>query len=174
VLLAYLFLSPLQKKQEISFLLDKNKVETAKERLRLQQAQYRGQDNQGRPFSIDAAQAVQASSSDPVVEIGGMAARIALAEGLATIEAERGRYNMTAQKVDIPGSILVKAPDGYQLDTRGVSVDFNTRIVRSAGRVEGRMKLGSFSADRMVADIGKREVQLNGRARLHIVQGGLR
>jgi lipopolysaccharide export system protein LptC len=36
------------------------------------------------------------------------------------------------------------------------------------------MPLGRFSADRMTADLPLREVTLSGRARLHIVQGGLR
>ena len=47
VVLAFLFFAPLEDKQEVSFLLDKNKVETAEERLRVAAAQYRGQDNAG-------------------------------------------------------------------------------------------------------------------------------
>ena len=74
VLLAYLALAPLQKGRDISFILDKNKVNTARERMRVQSARYRGQDNKGRPFTIDAASAVQATSQDPIVEIMGMSA----------------------------------------------------------------------------------------------------
>src|SRR5215210_7709964 len=87
VMLAYLLLSPLSRKAEISFRLDKKEVEVAPERLKIQSAQYRGTDNKGRPFVIDAASAVQATSKEPVVEIGGMAAQIMLAEGMATLRA---------------------------------------------------------------------------------------
>src|SRR3954447_20679896 len=68
LLLAYLLLSPLGKDKEASFLLDKKKVGVAHERLKMEAAQYRGLDNQGRPFTVDAAKAVQATSSVPIVD----------------------------------------------------------------------------------------------------------
>ena len=63
VLTAYRAMAPLQNGPEISFILDKNKVETTRERMRVQTARYRGQDNQGRPFTLDAASAVQVSTN---------------------------------------------------------------------------------------------------------------
>jgi lipopolysaccharide export system protein LptC len=36
------------------------------------------------------------------------------------------------------------------------------------------MPLGHFTADRMTADLERHIVRLDGRARLHIVQGGVR
>jgi len=174
VLLAYLLLSPLQKNREISFLLDKSKVDVAKERLRVGEAQYRGQDDKGRPFVIDAASAVQATSQQPFVDIEGMAARIQLADGPAMLKADKGRYDMDAQKVNVLGPILFNASDGYALETSNVTVDFASQTMTSAGRVEGRMPLGTFSADRMEADLTNRQVALTGRARLHIVQNAFR
>lgn len=174
VLTAYLAMAPLQKGPEISFILDKNKVETTKERMRVQTARYRGQDDHGRPFTLDAASAVQVSSRDPVVDIRGMEARMALESGPARIQADRGRYNMEAEKVNVIGPILFSAADGYRLETRDVAVDLNKRTMASQGRVDGRIPLGRFSADRMTVDLPSREVTLSGRARLHIEQGGLR
>ena len=174
VLLAYLLLSPLSEEKEISFLLDKDKVDLARERLKVQAAQYRGMDNQGRPFTIDAARAVQATSAEPVVEISGMSARIQLDEGPATLRADRGRYDMETQKVDVLGPILFDAADGYRLETRDVTIDLNRRSLAGERGVEGRMPLGRFAAGRMAVDLPSRRVVLTGRARLHIVQGGLR
>lgn len=174
VLLAYLAIAPLQRDQDFSFILDKNKVDVAKERMRVRAARYQGQDSKGRPFTIDAASAVQATSRDPIVDINGMSAAIRLESGPATIEAQKGRYDMEAEKVDVIGPILFRAADGYRLETRDVTVDLNARRLESRGRVDGRMPLGSFSAERMVADLPQKEVVLTGRARLHIKQGGLR
>jgi lipopolysaccharide export system protein LptC len=174
VLLAYLLLSPLGKDREISFLLDKNKVDVAKERLKVQQAQYRGQDNKGRAFTIDAQRALQPSSTDPVVQIEGMAANIQLEDGPASIEAKNGRYNMDTQKVDVLGPILFSAADGYKLQTRDVSVDLAKSSLVSGDGVEGQMPLGRFTAGKMEVDLPSRTVVLTGRARLHIVQGGLK
>lgn len=174
LLLAYLLLSPLSKEKEISFLLDKNKVDVARERLKTQKAEYRGLDDRGRAFSIQAAQAVQAKSSDPVVDIGGMSARIQLDEGPATITADRARYNMDTQKVDVLGPILFTAADGYRLETRNVALDLNKHTAVSGGGVEGRMRLGRFTAGGMTVDLPQRRVVLTGRPRLHIEQGAIR
>jgi lipopolysaccharide export system protein LptC len=174
LLLAYLLLSPLSKEKEISFLLDKNKVDQARERMKMQSAEYRGLDDKGRAFSIRAAQAVQAKSSVPIVDIGGMAARIQLDEGPATITAERAKYNMDTQKVDVLGPILFTAADGYRLETRDVALDLNKHVAVSGGGVEGRMRLGRFTAGGMNVDLPQRRVVLTGRPRLHIEQGALR
>ena len=171
VLLAYLAMAPLQKKQDISFILDKNKVDVAQERMRVQSARYRGQDNEGRPFTIDASSAVQATSQDPIVDILGMSAEIGLDNGPATLRAGKGRYNIEAQKVDVIGPILFTAADGYRLQTRDVGVDLNTQSLVSRGRVEGTMPLGRFSADKLEANLPQQRVVLTGRTRVHIKQG---
>lgn len=174
LLLAYLALAPLSKGPEISFLLDKDRVEVAPERMRVQSAQYRGQDSFGRPFVLSADRAVQATSDEPVVDITDMSAEIGLESGPARIAAGRARYDMAAQRVNVGGPILVTAADGYRLETRDVTIDLNDRSLASRGAVDGRMPLGSFRADRLRADLGTRTIVLDGRARLHIVQGGVR
>jgi lipopolysaccharide export system protein LptC len=174
VLIAFLALAPLQKTQEISFILDRNKVDITRERLRVETARYRGQDERGRPFTLDAANAVQVSAADPVVDLSGVEARILLESGPAAIEAGKGRYDMDKERVDVIGPVLFSAADGYRLATRDVAVNLNDRTMVSRGRVEGTMPLGRFSADRMTVDLPERQVVLTGRARLHIVQGRLR
>ena len=174
VVLAFLAFSPLEDKQEVSFVLDKNKVGRAEDRLRVQSAQYRGQDDRGRPFVLNARSALQQSSADQIVEISNMSAEIALDNGPARLEANRARYNMENDKVDVMGPIRVTASDGYQLDTRDVEIDMRRRRLASRGAVEGRMPLGRFSANRLQASLGDRTVVLEGRARVHIVQGGVR
>ena len=174
VLLAYLAMAPLQKRQDISFILDKNKVDVAQERMRVQSARYRGQDNEGRPFTIDASSAVQATSEDPIVDILGMSAEIGLDNGPATLRAGKGRYDIEAQKVNVIGPILFTAADGYRLQTRDVAVDLNTQSLVSRGRVEGTMPLGRFSADKLEANLPQQRVVLTGRTRLHIRQGGIK
>jgi lipopolysaccharide export system protein LptC len=174
VLLAFLAVAPLQKRQDFSFILDKNKVDVAKERMRVQAARYQGQDNRGRTFTINAASAVQATSRDPIVDIVGMSAEIALESGPATLRAGKGRYDMDAEKVDVNGPIVVTAADGYRLETRDVAINLDARQLQSRGRVDGRMPLGTFSSDRMIANLPEKRVILDGNARLHIVQGALR
>ncbi len=174
VVLAFLFFAPLEEKQEVSFLLDKNKVDTAEERLKVSAAQYRGLDDAGRPFILEARAALQAYSQTEVVEISGLAASIDLESGPAGFRANRARYNMENDHVNVVGPIVFTASDGYRMSTRDVIVNMRNRTMVSRGPVEGQIPLGRFSADQLRVNLPDRRVELTGRARLHIVQGALR
>jgi lipopolysaccharide export system protein LptC len=174
VVLAFLFFAPLEDKQEVSFLLDKNKVETAEERLKVTAAQYRGEDNEGRPFVLSARSALQPNSSTQIVDINDMSAQIQLDSGPARLQAGRARYNMENDHVNVVGPMEMTASDGYRMTTHDVDVDLRARTLQSRGAVQGHMPLGQFSASQLRANLGTRTVVLDGRARLHIQQGGVR
>ncbi|HYI42522.1 MAG TPA: LPS export ABC transporter periplasmic protein LptC [Sphingomicrobium sp.] len=174
VLVAVLAVAPLEKDGDVSFILDKNKVDDAPERMRVDVAQYRGEDNQGRPFAIVAQSAVQPSSDVPIVNISGMLAKLGLADGPVAIVANKARYNLDRQRVAVVGPVRVTGPDGYRLATSNVTVDLKTRRVTGSGGVRGAMRLGQFEGGRMTADLAQRTVILDQGARLKIVQGAVR
>jgi lipopolysaccharide export system protein LptC len=174
VLGVVLALAPLGPRGDISFLLSKDGVEMARERMRVTAATYRGEDGKGQRFVIKAGSAVQTSSRDPVVRMNDLSAQITMAEGPATLVANQGSYDMNKEVVRIIGPMHFAAADGYRLETRDVSVGLKTRQIVSGGAVDGRMPLGTFSADRMSADLVARTVTLEGRAHLHINQGAIR
>jgi lipopolysaccharide export system protein LptC len=174
VLIAVLALAPLGKHEDVSFILDKKKVQSAPERMRVEEARYVGTDDKGQKFVMTAQRALQRSSAVPLVDIQGMFAELALAQGPLRIAANQGRYNLDTQKVAIAGPVRVVGADGYQLATRDVTVDLKQRQLASAGPVAGRMRLGEFQAGQLRADLGERTVVLDGGARLKIVQGAVR
>ena len=174
VLIAVLAVAPLDRKGDVSFILDTKKVENAPERMRVEAARYVGTDNKGQRFYMTANSAIQRSSDVPIVDISGMFARLALAQGPLMIAANQGRYNLDTQRVVIEGPVRVAGPDGYQLATRDVTVDLKQRQLASAGPVAGQMRLGQFQAGQLRADLGERKVVLDGGARLKIVQGAVR
>jgi len=169
VLAAFLVLMPLTTGGDVSFLLDKNKVEVAKERLRLQSALYRGTDGKGQPFTLTAGSAVQKSSAEPIVRIDSLAARLQLSDGPAKVVAPKGRYDMDSQRVTLVGPVNVVAADGYKLDTTDSTIDLKTRQMQSGGAVTGNVPQGNFSASHMTADLENHIVRLDGNARLRIV-----
>ena len=173
-LIAFLALAPLDKNSDVSFILDKNKVENAPERMRVDVARYTGEDNEGRRFEIVARSALQQSSEVPIVDIRGMMARLALPQGPVTLLANFARYNLDEQAVRVAGPIRVAGPDGYRLQTSNVVVDLKKRAVTGSGGVEGELKLGHFEAGRLRADLADRTVILDEGARLKIVQGAVR
>ena len=174
VVAAVMLVSPLFPGSEVSFLLDRNKVAVTHERLRLSDAMYRGQDNQGRAFEVTAANAVQHSAQVPEVELQGLNATIQLADGPAQASAKQGRYRLDSDKVLIDGELDFRAANGYAMTTRGVGIDLKTRTAMGAGGVSGTVPSGTFSADRLSADLSGRTVTLDGHARLRMVPGKIR
>jgi lipopolysaccharide export system protein LptC len=174
VLLAILFLAPLDRKGDVSFILDKKKVDSAPERMRVESARYSGTDDKGQMFEMIANRAIQPSSDTPIVAINGMLARLEQQQGPMMIAADKGRYNIDTQQVSIDGPVSVKGNDGFTLNTSDVMVDLKQRELASQGPAQGAMRLGQFRANQIRADLDERKVVLDGGVRLKIVQGAVR
>lgn len=174
VVAAAMLLGPLFPRGEISFLLDRNKVATTNDRLVVADAMYRGEDNEGRPFTVTAASAVQVSMADPVVRMRGLVARILMDDGPAQLAAEGGSYDYNREAVEVTGPVTFSAADGYRMTTGHVAIDLKAQRVLGDGGVSGAIPAGTFSADRLVADLGARTIALEGKARLVMTPGELR
>ncbi len=174
-LLLFLVFAPITSPNgDVSFMLAKDNVAMSRERLRVTAATYRGEDSQGRPFQITAGSAVQKSSQDPIVKLNDLNARIQMTEGPATMTANAGRYDMNREVVQVDGPLTFQTADGYRVQANDVAVGLKSRKLASGGAVSGQLPLGTFSAGSIRADLEQRTVTLEGRARLHIVQGGAR
>ena len=171
---AVMVLVPLSPRGEISFLLDRNKVAVTPERIHVDQAMYRGEDNQGRPFQLTAGSAVQPSPASPILEMTDLVARIELKDGPAQISAPGGNYNFDTSQVAVPGPVNFSAADGYSMVTNNVAINLKTRRIAGAGGVSGTLPAGTFTADRIIGDLGERTVTLEGNARLRMTPGKMR
>ena len=174
VLIAVLAVSPFDKRGDVSFILDKKGVDKATERMRIESARYSGEDASGNKFVIQANRAIQQKSDVPIVMIEGIMAQMGLAQGPLVINAERGNYDLDNQMVQVNGPVKVVGADGYRLETSNVQVDMKQHTLQSRGQVSGTMKLGTFEAGQMHADLGSRTVVLDHGVRLKIVQGAVR
>ena len=174
IAVAILALAPLDRKGDVSFILDKKKVDSAPERMRVEAARYTGTDDKGQQFVMTAKRAVQPSSDTPLVDIRGMFAKLNLQQGPMLIAANQGRYNLDTQRVSIVGPVKVAGADGFRLSTSDVNVDLKQRQLASQGPAAGAMRLGQFRANHVSADLDEHKVVLDGGARLKIVQGAVR
>ncbi len=168
VVLAAMIIGPLFARREISFLLDRNKVALTNERVRVANAMYRGIDGDGRPFTLTAGNAVQASIREPVVKMDMLAARLRLTDGPAELTAENGAYNYQAETVTVAGPVVFTAADGYRMTTDNVAIDLKGRKVGGSGGVNGSVPAGTFRADRVSADLDQRVVNLDGNVRMNL------
>ncbi|WP_374524730.1 LPS export ABC transporter periplasmic protein LptC [Sphingopyxis sp.] len=174
VVAAVLVFSPFTQRAEISFLLAKDKVQMAQERMKVTRAEYRGQDSKGQPFALLAGSAVQKSSAEPIVRMQDLSGAIRLKDGPATIAAAAGQYDMDTEKVSVPGTVKVRSADGYAIDASNVAIDLKGRSLAGTGGVNGALNIGQFSANQLSADLDARVVRLSGNAKLRINQGALK
>lgn len=173
VIVAFLIITPFSPRDEVSFLLDRDKVEQIDERLRVDNATYRGSDNQGRPFSLTAEEAVQRSSAEGIVRMDEVIARILLQDGPAQLRADGGAYAIEDEFLDVRGPVTLRATDGYNLIARGVSLDLRDQVVVGDEGVSGAVPAGTFSANSLRVDLEERTITLDGNARLRMVPGAL-
>lgn len=174
VIAALMVITPLSPRGEVSFLLDRNKVAMIDQRLAVSNAMYRGQDDNGRPFSLTAGEAVQRSSSEGIVRMQDLMAQILLRDGPARISADSGAYDIEREVMSVDGQLRMSAADGYEFVASGVSVDLPARRMTGEDGVEGAVPAGTFSADRIVANLDERRISLQGNARLLMQPGELR
>ena len=144
------------------------------ERLSVDNAMYRGRDNDGRPFSITAGDAVQRSSAEGKVRMTELMAQLLLEDGPARLSADGGVYDIDEELVTVDGELRVRTADGYAMTARGVSFDLQSRTMVGEGGVEGAVPAGTFSANSMRGDLDARTITLDGNAKLRMVPGQLR
>lgn len=204
-LVALLAFSPFTDSRELSFLLAKDAVEVAPERMRLTKALYRGEDSKGRPFSIRAGSAVQKSSNDPELRMTDLSASMFLDDARATVMAGQGAYNMDEETIRVIGPMAfdsgkdyrASASDdtrfdlsnrtmkvggefnylsnkGFSVTTSNVLFNLDKRRLESFARVDGRTRVGTFSANQLRADLRAQTVTLSGNAQLRIRQGAIK
>lgn len=174
VLAAFLATAPFTMQGEVSFVLDKHDVDVASERMKVREALYRGEDSEGRPFSLRAGSAIQKTSRDPVVDMHDLAARLLLRDGAAVLTANHGRYNIDTENMQIVGPVQFDSKQGYRMTTRDVDIDLKTRRLSSQAPVYGRIPIGTFGGDHLQADLETHTVTLVGNARLRIEQNALK
>jgi lipopolysaccharide export system protein LptC len=168
LLLAAIIIWPLSSVQEFSFLLAKDRVEMAPERLRVVRASYRGETARGEAFLIEADRAVQKSSAVPEVNMNELAARLEGSDGLTLVTAPSGTYFLETDKLRVSGPIRLDSQAGYTVATGTVDIDLNDRSLASREAVTGKLPIGDFRADRLSADLQGRVLVLEGNAHLRI------
>ena len=169
--LAAMIITPLFPRSEMSFLLDRNKVAITEDRLKVESAMYRGDDDRGRPFTLTAGSAVQHSASAPLVHMRDLVARLQLSDGPGEVASGIGSYDINSDKVFLTGPVQFQTSSGYRMVTSSVTVDLKHRLASGTGGVSGQTPTGSFSADRITADLSARTLALDGRAHLRMTQG---
>lgn len=165
---------PLLGVQEFSFLLAKDQVALAPERLRVARAEYRGKTASGEAFAIQAGSAVQRSSADAVVALTNLSASIDDRDGPSQVDAPKGRYFIDEDRLEVSGPVRLRSDGGYRINADTVQIDLKRRTLASADPVSGLTPIGSFSADSLSGDLAGKRMSLIGDVHVRITQRGRR
>lgn len=90
------------------------------------------------------------------------------------LSAQGGAFDISEDVVTVAGPLRLTAADGYNMVASGVSINLKTRQMVGSGGVSGAVPAGTFSANRIEADLPARTVTLDGNARITMIPGKLR
>lgn len=161
-LVTFLILSPLTVNNEFSFVLDKESVDIAPERLKVTDALYRGQDGKGRPFSLKAGSAVQKSSDVPILDMEDFVGRIILNSGPAILSGQRGSYNLDSEVMRVNGPLQYESQAGNEFTASNVEIRLRNQSFESFASVQGKTNFGTFNANKLKGTLGARNITLSG------------
>lgn len=168
LLFAVLLVLPVTRNREFSFLLSKDSAAHSGERMRIQEAEYRGETSRGEPFRVSAESGVQKTSAVPVVVLHGLTARIEQQQGPAVVTAPEGEFFLQKNLIVVNGPIVARSASGFSLDGERIEVDLNARRISTGQPVSGTLPMGEFRANAFTADIEGHEVSLTGGVNLRI------
>lgn len=117
-------------------------------------------------YEMTAKQAVQDLKTPTVIELIELQARMEQERNsYARLSAKWGRYDQTADKLDLKGSVRVRTDNGYEADMESAQVQMKLGTVLTNEPVQVRSRTGTISADRMeILDSGK-QIVFEGRVR---------
>jgi lipopolysaccharide export system protein LptC len=125
-----------------------------------------GLDDDGFPFVVTAATAVQESAGSDMVRLEDVIADITLAEGKLHVEAARGLVDTRQHLLDVSGGIRVTSEDGYDARTPAAKADLKAGTVRGENGIEATGAFGRITAERFTMNRATRQLRFTGNVRM--------
>ena len=125
-----------------------------------------GTDDDGYPFIVTAATAVQEGRGSDRVRLEEVTADISLKETTLHVTAARGVVDTKLHLLDVSGGIRLTSDDGYDARTASASADLKAGTVHGESGIEAKSKLGSISAQRFAMNRNTRQLRFSGNVRM--------
>ena len=133
-----------------------------------------GTDNQGMPFTVSAASAVQEGRAAENVRLKDIRAEMSLADGsLLHVTAADGLIDTRAGQMNVSGGIRFISADGYVAETATAKADFKTGTVSGTSAVTATSKFGRLTANSFTFDRESKTLRFDGQVRM-LVNGATR
>jgi lipopolysaccharide export system protein LptC len=135
-------------------------------RIRMDAPKLSGFKKDQRGYEVTARDAVQDVRTPSVVELNAVNGRMEQeANSFARVSANWGRFDQTAERLDLKGDVKVRTDKGQEVDLRSARIDVKTGDIFSQEPVEIRSKSGTINADAMTIKDNGRHAVFEGRVR---------
>ena len=126
-----------------------------------------GTDNDGLPFLVSAASAVQEQRGSDRVRLEAVVADISLKDGTALhVSATKGVVDTKRHLLEVSSGIHVTSQDGYDARTESAKADLKTGTLHGESRIEAQGKFGRITADRFALNRETRQLQFSGNVQM--------
>ncbi len=173
VMALVILLSPVFRHEELSFLINREKLDIGGDAVEVVRPRYRGVDDEGRPFVLSAERARQEHPDAPEVRLENLTLDFAMKDGrTASLNAPSARWRSGEDLVLLEEGLEGRTSDGYVLHAANGEVDLVARRLVLRGGVTGSGPLGRFEAGSGRFEMEERRLLLFGPVRFRILPKG--
>lgn len=120
----------------------------------------------GKSYEVTAQQAVQDIKTPSIVELNNLTSRMEQdAKKFARLSADWGRFDQSADNLDLKGNVRVRTDNGYEADLLSAKINVKTGDVVSIEPVVVRSVSATVTADRAEVRENGRHAIFEGRVR---------
>jgi lipopolysaccharide export system protein LptC len=128
-----------------------------------------GTDDDGLPYLVTAASAVQEERGSDRVRLETVAADISLKDGTSLhVTATKGVVDTKRHVLDVSGGIHVTSQNGYDARTESAIADLKAGTLHGESHIVAQGKLGRITAERFALDRETRRLRFSGNVQMLI------
>jgi lipopolysaccharide export system protein LptC len=129
--------------------------------------QLTGTDDDGLPFKITAASAVQIAPGSDTIRLQDVVADITLKDGRTLhVVAAKGIADTKNHHLEVSGGIHLTSNDGYDVKTASASADLKAGTIKGDSPVEASGAFGQVTARRFALNKTTGELRFSGNVRM--------
>lgn len=148
LVLAAAYFNPAHDAADIS--LDKGKLMVSGSKIAMERPRLTGFTNDSLPYELTAQVASQDLANPGVLDLQDISARIQTKdEGVVTVSAATGSYNVKADTLRLVDNIVVESSSGYQARLEEAVLEIKKGVIVSERKVKTRFPNGTLDANRL-------------------------
>ena len=133
-----------------------------------------GTDDDGLPFLVTAASAIQEGRGSDKVRLADVVADISLKDGtMLHVTAAGGTVDTKTHVLEVSGGMRLVSQDGYDARTQSAVADLKSGTVHGENGIEAEGNFGRITAERFALNRDSRQLRFSGNVRMLLNSGNV-